>query len=60
MVEQVATCLAEIGLEFIHLRQGDGFEGWEEAALFDSILVTACSNELPRRSFGSLRLRGGW
>lgn len=58
LAERSATCLAEIGFESIHLRQGDGFEGWEEAAPFDAILVTACSNELPAPLVRQLAIGG--
>ena len=39
--------LGELGEEHIHIRTGDGFDGWPEAAPFDAILVTACAEEIP-------------
>ncbi len=36
-----------LGLRNVHLRQGDGAEGWPEAAPFDRILVTAAPREVP-------------
>lgn len=31
----------------VHTRQGDGYYGWEEAAPFDAILVTAAASHIP-------------
>jgi protein-L-isoaspartate(D-aspartate) O-methyltransferase len=31
----------------VHLRQGDGFTGWPEAAPFDGIILTAAPRRLP-------------
>ncbi|MGE0487410.1 MAG: protein-L-isoaspartate(D-aspartate) O-methyltransferase [Gammaproteobacteria bacterium] len=39
--------LAELGYGDVHLRVGNGREGWSEAAPFDAILVTA-GGDLPR------------
>lgn len=40
--------LGELGYENLHLRTGDGYQGWPEAAPFDAILVTAAAKRLPR------------
>jgi protein-L-isoaspartate(D-aspartate) O-methyltransferase len=50
--------LEEIGLINIELRTGDGFFGWEEAAPFDAILVTASAPKLPERLWHQLREGG--
>jgi protein-L-isoaspartate(D-aspartate) O-methyltransferase len=39
--------LAELGYKNIHLRSGDGYYGWPEAAPFDAILVTAAASRIP-------------
>ena len=39
--------LNELGYRNIHVRIGDGYNGWPEAAPFDSIVVTAASKEIP-------------
>jgi len=36
-----------LGARNLHLRLADGGHGWEEAAPFDVILLTACASELP-------------
>jgi protein-L-isoaspartate(D-aspartate) O-methyltransferase len=50
--------LGEIGLSNIELRTGDGFFGWEEAAPFDAILVTASAPKVPERLWHQLREGG--
>jgi protein-L-isoaspartate(D-aspartate) O-methyltransferase len=39
--------LGTLGLANVHLRVGDGAAGWEEAAPFDRIVVTAAAPEVP-------------
>jgi protein-L-isoaspartate(D-aspartate) O-methyltransferase len=39
--------LGTLGLRNVHLRVGDGSAGWEEAAPFDRIVVTAAAPEVP-------------
>lgn len=39
--------LARTGYESVHLRVGDGFQGWPEAAPFDAIIVTCSPNDVP-------------
>jgi protein-L-isoaspartate(D-aspartate) O-methyltransferase len=42
----IAT-LARLGYRNIHLRRGDGFLGWPEAAPFDAILLSCAAEEIP-------------
>jgi protein-L-isoaspartate(D-aspartate) O-methyltransferase len=44
---QAARDLARTGYERVHLRVGDGHEGWPEAAPFDAIVVTAAAATVP-------------
>lgn len=39
--------LQEMGYTNVHIRQGDGYYGWPEAAPFDAIIVTAAPDHLP-------------
>ncbi len=48
LAERAEALLAELGIARVHVRTGDGFLGWPEAAPFDAILVTACAAEIPR------------
>jgi len=47
LAERAEALFAELGIPRIHVRTGDGFLGWPEAAPFDAILVTACAAEVP-------------
>jgi protein-L-isoaspartate(D-aspartate) O-methyltransferase len=42
-----AILLDELGLRNVHLRCGDGSQGWPEEAPFDRVVVTAAAPEVP-------------
>ncbi len=44
---QAARRLESLGISNVHLRVGDGSQGWPEEAPFDAAIVTACAEELP-------------
>jgi protein-L-isoaspartate(D-aspartate) O-methyltransferase len=58
LVERSRVCLSEAGYEGIHLRSGDGFLGWPEAAPYDAIIVTACGSEIPPPLLEQLAIGG--
>lgn len=41
--------LAKMGYENVHVRCGDGFQGWPERASFDRIILTAAPAAIPPR-----------
>lgn len=45
---QATKVLAELGYENIHVRIGDGYEGWPEAAPFEAIIVTCSPRKIPQ------------
>ena len=47
LAEAARARLAELGLDNVTLRAGDGSRGWPEHAPFDAILVGAAAPELP-------------
>jgi protein-L-isoaspartate(D-aspartate) O-methyltransferase len=51
IVPELATSARErlerLGLTNVHLREGDGYLGWQEAAPFQGILLTAAPPEIP-------------
>jgi protein-L-isoaspartate(D-aspartate) O-methyltransferase len=53
----VAT-LARLGYRNVHLRHGDGFLGWPEAAPFDAILMSCAAEEIPGPLWDQLREGG--
>ena len=50
--------LARLGFKNVHVRQGDGYQGWPEFAPFDAILVTAGASEIPKPLVDQLRPGG--
>jgi protein-L-isoaspartate(D-aspartate) O-methyltransferase len=48
LAERARRTLAELGYERVHVRQGDGYRGWPEAAPFDAILVAAAPDHVPQ------------
>jgi protein-L-isoaspartate(D-aspartate) O-methyltransferase len=50
--------LAARGYAAVHVRLGDGSEGWPEEAPFDAVLVTAAVRELPRSPLGQVAVGG--
>jgi len=47
LAERASTILADLGYENVHVRAGDGYRGWPEAAPFDAIIVTAAPDHVP-------------
>jgi len=47
LAEKAALVLAETGYPRIHLRIGDGYQGWPEAAPFDAVIVTCAPSAVP-------------
>jgi len=39
--------LARLGYRNVHVRAGDGYQGWPEAAPFDAVIVTAAAPRIP-------------
>ena len=50
--------LAKLGYDKLHLRIGDGYRGWPEAAPFDAIIVTAAPPEVPKPLIDQLAVGG--
>jgi protein-L-isoaspartate(D-aspartate) O-methyltransferase len=50
--------LAQLGYRNVEVRIGDGYNGWPDAAPFDSIVVTAAPVEIPRPLIDQLKPGG--
>ncbi len=48
LAEDARADLRSLGYDAVHLKQGDGYFGWEEHAPFDAIIVTAAPDHLPQ------------
>ena len=60
LAERARRALAELGYRNVHLRVGDGFQGWPEAAPFDGIVVTAAPPSIPDPLLPSSRWGASW
>ena len=47
LAQRAEETLKRQGLTNIHVRHGDGYQGWKEAAPFDSIIVTCAPDDVP-------------
>jgi protein-L-isoaspartate(D-aspartate) O-methyltransferase len=47
LAERAERDLARLGYDRVHVRAGDGYRGWPEAAPFDGIVVTAAIDHVP-------------
>jgi protein-L-isoaspartate(D-aspartate) O-methyltransferase len=48
LARRAQTDLSRLGITNVHVRAGDGYKGWPEAAPFDSIIVTCAPEEVPK------------
>ena len=55
---QAAQTLQQLGYRNIQTRVGDGYNGWPEAAPFDSIIVTAAAPQVPKPLIDQLKPGG--
>jgi len=58
LVASARQNLAPYGIVNAHLKTGDGFQGWEEAAPFDAILATVAIGDIPDKLFEQLKVGG--
>ena len=58
LADSAAELLAELGYDGIQVKNADGYFGWEEYAPFDSIIVTAAPDHVPRPLIEQLKVGG--
>jgi protein-L-isoaspartate(D-aspartate) O-methyltransferase len=58
LAEQARVALEKSGYGNVHVRQGNGYLGWPEAAPFDRIIVTAAPDEVPQALVDQLAMGG--
>lgn len=54
LAAEARQSLAALGYGRVHVRQGDGWRGWPDAAPFDAIVVTAAPTEVPAELLAEL------
>jgi protein-L-isoaspartate(D-aspartate) O-methyltransferase len=58
LAKQTHARLAKLGYDKLHLRIGDGYRGWPEAAPFAAIIVTAAPEQVPQPLLDQLAVGG--
>ena len=58
LARSAARTLARLGYRNVHVRAGDGYQGWPEEAPFDAIVVTAAPPRVPEPLKQQLALGG--
>jgi len=58
LATRAAALLARLGYDHVHVRQGDGYQGWPEEAPFDAVMVTAAAPDIPQALLTQLAPRG--
>ncbi len=56
---QAASTLKNLGYDNVTTRIGDGYDGWQEQAPFDAILITAACDHIPPQLIEQLSPDGG-
>jgi protein-L-isoaspartate(D-aspartate) O-methyltransferase len=56
LAKRTHAILARLGYTKLHLRIGDGYAGWPEAAPFDAIIVTAAAPKIPQPLIDQLKV----
>ena len=58
LAERASADLKRLGYTNVHVRAGDGYKGWAEAAPFDSIIVTCAPEGVPEPLVAQLKEGG--
>ena len=58
LAEKAATTLSDLGYHNVHVRHGDGTQGWLEFAPFDAIVVAAGGPSVPNSLKQQLKVGG--
>lgn len=58
LYREAKSLLEDLGYRNIHFKLGDGWQGWEDYAPFDKIMVTAASKSIPRTLIDQLKPGG--
>ena len=56
--KRAADVLQKLNYDNVHVKVGDGYKGWPEAAPFDAIIVTAAPDHIPQPLVDQLKING--
>lgn len=56
--ERARKTLSELGYKNVHVKTGNGYQGWAEHAPYDAIVVTAAPDRIPEALVNQLALNG--
>lgn len=59
LAKQAEERLKSLGYKNVHVKAGDGYQGWPEYQPFDAIIVTAAPDEIPQALIQQLKTPGG-
>jgi len=58
LAKRAENVLTKIGCRNVHVRNGDGYQGWPEEAPFDAVIVTAAPERIPQALVEQIKLGG--
>lgn len=58
LAAKASQTLQELGYTNVHVKAGDGYQGWPEHAPYDAIVVTAAPNQIPEPLVKQLAVNG--
>ena len=58
LAQKARLTLRQLGYENIEVKTGDGYQGWEEHAPYDAIIVTAAPKQIPQKLIDQLAING--
>jgi protein-L-isoaspartate(D-aspartate) O-methyltransferase len=58
LAQSAKATLERLAIRNVHVRAGDGYKGWPEAAPFDSIIVTCAPDHVPQPLVDQLKTGG--
>ncbi len=58
LAQRASQTLQRLGYSNVHVKQGNGYEGWPEQAPYDAILVTAAPTRVPSALVDQLAMGG--
>jgi protein-L-isoaspartate(D-aspartate) O-methyltransferase len=58
LAERASRTLKVLGYNNVHVKAGDGYEGWAKHAPYDAILVTAAPDHIPQPLIDQLAMNG--